>query len=67
MESEEGGTLLVGLTTPDVEVEEPPLVGPTEGPATVVTTEDAATALTVGAKEATQTITTVGTDVTDTL
>jgi len=52
-EPEEGGTLLARLTTPDVDAEGPPLVGPTEGLATMVTTEDTMTALTIGAEEAT--------------
>lgn len=67
MEPEEGGTLLVGLTIPDVNAEEPLLVGPIEGPATMVTAEDTIMALTVGDEEATQIVGIVGIDVTDTL
>lgn len=67
MELEEGGALRLGLTTPDVEADGPLFGGPAEGLAIVVTTEDAVTTLTTGAKEATQMVRIVGTNVTDTL
>lgn len=67
MELEEGGALRLGSTTTDMDAEGPLFEGPIEGPATVVTTEDAVTALTTGAEEATQMVGIVGTDVTITL
>lgn len=66
MEPEKGGPLLVGLTTPNADVEGRPLVGPMEGLATVVTIE-ATTALTTGAEEATQIVGKFGTNVTGAL
>lgn len=54
----------VGLTTPDVNVDGPPLVGPIEGLKIVVTYKYVVTALIVGAEEATQTIEIVRIDVT---
>lgn len=67
MEPKEGGALWVGLTTPDVDADGPPSVGSTEGPMIVVMTEDVVTALTMGAKEATQIAGIVRIDVTVTL
>jgi len=51
--------------TPDAKDEGPLLAGPKEGPVTIVTTEDAVTALMEGVVEATQTVGIDGTDATD--
>jgi len=67
MEPEEGRADGVGLTTPYANADGPLVVGPGEGPATMVTTKDALMALTIGAEEATQTVGIVRTEVTDTL
>ena len=67
MEPEEGVAFSVGSTTPDVDANGPLFADPDEGPATVVTTEDAVTTPTIGAEEATQTVGIVGTEVADTL
>lgn len=67
IEPEESGILLVGFTTLDAEAEGPPLVGPAEGRAIVVTTEDATSMLIAGVVEATQTVGIDGIDVSDTL
>lgn len=67
MEPEEGGAIKIGLTTPNADSNEPLLVELGEDQATVVTTEYAMTTLTIGAKEATQTVGIVKIDVTDTL
>ena len=53
MEPEEGGALSVGLTTPDVGADGPLFAELGDGPATVVTTEDAVTTPTTVAEEAT--------------
>ena len=67
MEPEEGGALSVGSTTPDVGTDWPLFTEPWDGPAIVVTIEDAITALTRGTEEATQTVGIVGTEVTTVL
>ena len=67
MEPEEGRALGVGLTTLGVDADGPLFVGPVEGPATVVITEDAVMTLITRAEEATQTVGIVGNEVTDTL
>ena len=67
MEPEEGGAFSVESTTPGVDADGPLFTDTDEGPATVVTTEDAMTAPTTGVEEATQTVGIVRTKVTDTL
>ena len=67
MELEEGGAFSLGSTTSDVDADGPLLADQEEGPAAVVTTEDAVTTLTTGVEEATQTVGIVETEVTDTL
>jgi len=64
MVPEEGGALRLGSTTPDTGAAGPMCEGPAEGPAIVVTTEDAVMTLTAGVEEATQIVGIVGTDVT---
>ena len=64
MELEEGGVPSVGSKTLDVGTDWPLFTEPWDGPATVVTIEDAITTLTTGAKEATKIVGIVRTKVT---
>ena len=67
MALEEGGALTAGRTTLGVSADWPLCTGLRDGLATVVTIEDAVTALTTGVEDATQTVGIVGTDVTTVL